>query len=195
MDRIKVLAPSSKLGPYEILSPLGAGGMGEVYRARETKLGRDVALKVLSEALARDSDRVVRLRHEAEVLASLNHHNIATIRGLEESNGIESSLVTLNLGTKNSWDGWNPKIPVGRGMAKKAARIPDRVYPRDLHGILQRVGQQAGLPRLAERRAATQGRVRRDHARLLSREPTHGRPPNGIPHRLPRQSKSSIAKG
>jgi len=76
-----------KVGPYEILAPLGAGGMGEVYRARDTKLNRDVALKVLPEVFARDAERMARFRREAQVLASLNHPNIATIHGLEESNG------------------------------------------------------------------------------------------------------------
>lgn len=79
------LSSGTKLGPYEILTPLGAGGMGEVYRARDTKLGRDVALKVLPEVLARDPDRMARFKREAQLLASLNHPNIATIHGLEES--------------------------------------------------------------------------------------------------------------
>jgi serine/threonine protein kinase/Flp pilus assembly protein TadD len=76
-----------RLGPYQILGPIGAGGMGEVYRARDTKLKRDVALKVLPEAFAKDSARMARFQREAEVLASLNHPNIATIHGLEESDG------------------------------------------------------------------------------------------------------------
>ena len=81
------LNSGKRLGPYEILSPLGAGGMGEVYRARDSKLNRDVALKVLPEGLARDRDRMARFQREAQVLAALNHPNIATIYGLEESNG------------------------------------------------------------------------------------------------------------
>src|SRR5215831_13462686 len=81
------LAASTRLGSYEILAPLGAGGMGEVYRARDSKLGREVALKVLPEAFATDAARMARFRREAQVLASLNHPNIATIYGLEESNG------------------------------------------------------------------------------------------------------------
>ena len=72
---------------YHIVERIGAGGMGEVYRARDTKLGRDVALKVLPEAFARNPERMARFRREAQVLASLNHPNIATIHGLEESNG------------------------------------------------------------------------------------------------------------
>src|SRR5712692_296309 len=77
------LSVGERLGPYEILAPLGAGGMGEVYRARDTKLKRDVALKVLPEAFIRDPGRMTRFQREAEVLASLNHPNIASIYGVE----------------------------------------------------------------------------------------------------------------
>src|SRR5438270_3481295 len=73
------------LGPYEILSSLGHGGMGEVYRANDTNLDREVAIKVLPDSLARDQERLARFKREAKVLASLNHANIATIYGLEES--------------------------------------------------------------------------------------------------------------
>src|SRR5271170_3376302 len=72
-----------KLGHYEILAPIGAGGMGEVYRARDTKLKRDVALKVLPDSCGRDPERMARFQREAEVLASLNHPNIAQIYGVE----------------------------------------------------------------------------------------------------------------
>src|ERR1700691_1655323 len=78
------LSAGIKLGPYEILAPIGAGGMGEVYRARDTKLKRDVALKVLPEVFAKDSGRMMRFQREAEVLAALNHSNIAQIYGVEE---------------------------------------------------------------------------------------------------------------
>ena len=89
------LATGARLGPYEILSPLGAGGMGEVYRARDTKLGRDVALKILPELFASDSDRLARFQREAQVLASLNHPNIAAIYGLEESDAIRAIVMEL----------------------------------------------------------------------------------------------------
>src|SRR5713101_1037988 len=78
------LSAGTRLGPYEILSPLGAGGMGEVYRARDTKLDRDVAIKVLPSALAQHPDRLARFEREAKVLAALNHPNIAIIHGLED---------------------------------------------------------------------------------------------------------------
>src|SRR5712691_11602565 len=71
------LSAGARLGPYEILSALGAGGMGEVYRARDTKLGRDVALKVIPDTFALDPDRLARFQREAQVLASLNHPHIA----------------------------------------------------------------------------------------------------------------------
>src|SRR5947208_16821415 len=79
------LSVGTMLGPYEILSPLGKGGMGEVYRANDTKLDREVAIKVLPDSLGRDPERLARFKREAKVLASLNHANIATIYGLEES--------------------------------------------------------------------------------------------------------------
>src|SRR6266852_2785244 len=78
------IAPGTHLGPYEITAPIGAGGMGEVYRARDTKLGRDVALKILPEAFAHDTDRMARFEREAQVLASLNHPNIAAIYAVEQ---------------------------------------------------------------------------------------------------------------
>src|SRR5688572_15489652 len=77
------LAAGTKLGPYEILAPIGAGGMGEVYRARDTKLNRDVAIKVLPEAFAEDAERLARFTREAQTLAALNHPNIAAIYGIE----------------------------------------------------------------------------------------------------------------
>lgn len=89
------LASSTRLGPYEILTPLGAGGMGEVYRAKDTKLCRDVAIKVLPEAFACDDTRMTRFEREAKVLASLNHPNIASIYGLEESNSTRALVMEL----------------------------------------------------------------------------------------------------
>ena len=81
------LASGTHLGSCEILAPLGAGGMGEVYRARDTKLDRDVAIKVLRESCAADRDRVARFEREAKTLASLNHPNIGQISGLEDGPG------------------------------------------------------------------------------------------------------------
>ena len=89
------LTTGSRLGSYEILGLLGAGGMGEVYRARDTRLKREVAIKVLPEAFAQDADRLARFRREAELLASLNHPNIAAIYGLEESDGVRALVLEL----------------------------------------------------------------------------------------------------
>ncbi len=89
------LVPGTKLGPYEILSALGAGGMGEVYRARDPKLNRDVALKVLLPEVADNPERLARFRREAQTLASLNHPNIAHIHGLEESGGSIALVMEL----------------------------------------------------------------------------------------------------
>ena len=76
-----------KLGQYEVVESIGAGGMGEVYRARDIKLGRDVAIKVLPEEFARDQARLDRFEREARLLAQLNHSNIATLHGFEEHDG------------------------------------------------------------------------------------------------------------
>src|SRR5438093_11420014 len=86
---------ATKLGSYEITGLLGKGGFGEVYRARDTKLKRDVAIKILPEELSRDAERVARFQREAEVLASLNHPNIAAIYDLDEADG--SRFLVLEL--------------------------------------------------------------------------------------------------
>ena len=89
------LAPGTRIGPYEIVSILGAGGMGEVYRARDPKLNRDIALKILPEAFASAADRIARFKREAQVLASLNHPHIAAIYGFEEENGVRALALEL----------------------------------------------------------------------------------------------------
>jgi eukaryotic-like serine/threonine-protein kinase len=89
------LNPGTKIGSYEVVAPLGAGGMGEVYRAHDSRLKRDVAIKVLPEALSRDEERIARFQREAEVLASLNHPNIAAIHHLEQYG--DSQLLILEL--------------------------------------------------------------------------------------------------
>jgi serine/threonine-protein kinase len=89
------LKPGTQVGVYEIVAPIGAGGMGEVYRATDTKLKRDVAIKVLPDDLIGDSERLTRLEREAQVLASLNHPHIASIYGLEESGGVPCLILEL----------------------------------------------------------------------------------------------------
>ena len=89
------LTPGARLGPYQILSAIGSGGMGDVYRARDTKLNRDVAIKVLPDLFASDPERLARFTREAQTLAALNHPNIAHIHGLEESQGIRALVMEL----------------------------------------------------------------------------------------------------
>ncbi len=89
------LTAGSRLGPYQITAPLGAGGMGEVWRARDTQLNRDVAIKVLPEAFAADAERLARFEREAKVLASLNHTNIGHIYGLEQSGDTQALVLEL----------------------------------------------------------------------------------------------------
>src|SRR5262245_22230446 len=89
------LVTGTRLGAYEVLALIGQGGMGEVHRARDTKLDRDVALKVLPETFTADPDRLARFEREAKVLASLNHPNIAAIYGLEEAGGVKALVLEL----------------------------------------------------------------------------------------------------
>src|SRR5262249_46456242 len=92
---LMTLTAGDCLGPYEIVSTLGVGGMGEVYRARDRKLHRDVAIKVLPERVAADPDRVARFERESHVLASLNHPNIAHIYGVEDSTSVRALVLEL----------------------------------------------------------------------------------------------------
>src|SRR5476649_909052 len=89
------LATGTRLGPYEILSALGSGGMGEVYRALDTKLGREVAIKVLGDAMANDPKGLARFTREAHAVAALNHPHIVTIFSIEEHEGVP--LMTMEL--------------------------------------------------------------------------------------------------
>jgi serine/threonine protein kinase len=89
------LVPGTRLGVYEVTGRIGEGGMGEVYRARDTKLNRDVALKILPDAVGRDPERLARFTREAQTLASLNHPNIAHLHGLEESDGGRALVMEL----------------------------------------------------------------------------------------------------
>ena len=89
------LSAGSRIGPYEIVASLGAGGMGEVYRARDPRLGREVAIKVLPEAVALDAERLARFEREARVLAALSHAGIASIFGIEEAGGSRALVMEL----------------------------------------------------------------------------------------------------
>src|SRR6266700_794114 len=89
------LSPGSRIGPYEIAGPLGAGGMGEVYRAHDSRLHRDVAVKTLPAAFSDDPNRLARFQREAQVLAALSHPHIAAVYGLEESGGVRALVMEL----------------------------------------------------------------------------------------------------
>ena len=89
------LIAGTQIGSYQIVSALGAGGMGEVYRAHDTKLGRDVAIKILPSSFAQDAERLARFEREARVLASLNHPNIAQIYGVEEAGDVRALVLEL----------------------------------------------------------------------------------------------------
>ncbi len=127
----------TKLGAYEIQSPLGAGGMGEVYRARDTRLGRDVALKVLPEAFARDAERLGRFRREAQVLASLNHPNIAAIYGFEDSGATHALVMELVEGPTLAERIKQGAIPIEEALpiAKQIAETLEYAHER---GIVHR---------------------------------------------------------
>src|SRR2546426_4278163 len=96
------LPPGSRLGTYEILGPLGAGGMGEVYRARDTRLGREVAVKILPDAVTSSTDRLARFEREARTVAGLNHPNIVTLYSVEDEEGIR--FLTMELVDGQSLD-------------------------------------------------------------------------------------------
>ena len=96
------LSPGTRLGIYEIVSPLGAGGMGEVYRARDTRLSREVAVKVLSDPFGTDPERLQRFEREAQALAALNHPYIAQIYGFDESAGSLALIMELVPGVTRS---------------------------------------------------------------------------------------------
>lgn len=127
----------TKLGAYEILAPLGAGGMGEVYRARDPRLGRDVALKILPEAFARDAERMARLRREAQVLASLNHPNIAAIYGFEDSGATHALVMELVEGPALSARIKQGAIPVEETLPI-ARQIADALEYAHERGIVHR---------------------------------------------------------
>jgi serine/threonine-protein kinase len=131
------LTSGSRLGPYEILSPLGAGGMGEVYRAKDTKLGRDVALKILPASFTNDPERVARFRREAQVLASLNHPHIAQIHGLEAVNGTQFLVLELVDGESLDKRIARGPIPVDEalGIAKQIAEALEAAHEK---GIIHR---------------------------------------------------------
>ena len=131
------LTPGARLGPYEILSALGAGGMGEVYRARDTKLNRDVAIKVLPDLFASDAERLARFMREAQTLASLNHPNIAIIHGLEQTGDVHALVMELVQGEDLSQRIARGAIPLDEALPI-AKQIADALEAAHEQGIIHR---------------------------------------------------------
>jgi eukaryotic-like serine/threonine-protein kinase len=131
------LTTGSRLGPYEIVSPLGAGGMGEVYRARDGKLHREVAIKVLPEAVAEDAERLARFQREAQVLASLNHPHIAAIYGLEKTGSVEALVLELVEGETLAERLAVGAMPIDEALAV-ARQIGDALEAAHEKGIVHR---------------------------------------------------------
>jgi serine/threonine protein kinase/tetratricopeptide (TPR) repeat protein len=131
------LTSGTRLGPYEIVAPLGVGGMGEVYRATDTNLKRQVAIKVLPASVAGDPERLIRFQREAEVLASLNHPNIASIHGLEKSNGIIALVMELVEGPTLADRIAKSAIPIDEALPI-AKQIADALQAAHEQGIVHR---------------------------------------------------------
>ena len=129
--------PGTQLGSYEILSPLGKGGMGEVWRARDQKLGREVAIKTLPEEFAKDEERLARFEREAKLLASLNHPNIAAIYGLEEDNGTRFLVLELVEGDTLAERLKRGAIPVEESL-KLALQIAEALEAAHEKGVIHR---------------------------------------------------------
>ena len=131
------LSVGARLGPYEITGSLGAGGMGEVYRARDTELGREVAVKVLPTAFLQDPERLARFQREAQVLASLNHPSIAAIHGLERSAGVPALVMELVEGETLADRILRGPLPLDE-MVQIARQIADALEVAHDRGVVHR---------------------------------------------------------
>ena len=143
------LTTGTRLGSYEVIALIGAGGMGEVYRAHDTRLGRDVALKVLPELFARDNERMARFEREAKVLASLNHPNIAAIYGLEESGPIRALVMELVEGSTLAERIRSGPVPVDEALPI-AKQVADAVEYAHDHNVIHRDLKPANIKVTAE---------------------------------------------
>jgi eukaryotic-like serine/threonine-protein kinase len=160
------LTPGTRLGAYEIIAAIGSGGMGDVYRARDTTLDRDVAIKVLPEAVAGDADRLARFTREAKTLAALNHPNIAQIYGIEESTGATALVMELVEGEDLS------TIIASGQRHSEAASVSERLS--DSASAAPRGGGPAPAKATAARRSFSEGAASRhleiDHALTIARQ-------------------------
>jgi serine/threonine protein kinase len=161
------LTPGTRLGVYEVTALIGVGGMGEVYRARDTKLDRDVAIKILPEAFAHDADRLARFQREAKTLASLNDPNIAIIHGLEESGGVRALVMELVEGDDLSQRIARGAIPIDEALpiAKQIAEALEAAHEQ---GIIHRDLKPANI------------KVRSDGT-VIHKEPMWSRLPTSTP--------------
>jgi len=132
-----ILAAGTRIGPYEVLSAIGAGGMGEVYRARDTKLDRDVAIKVLPKAFATDPERIARFQREAKTLAALNHPHIAAIYGIEDAGGTHALVMELVEGEDLSQRIARGPIPLDEALSI-AKQIAEALEAAHEQGIIHR---------------------------------------------------------
>src|SRR5438445_5040939 len=137
MARGLALTTGTRLGVYEVTAQIGEGGMGQVFRARDTKLNRDVALKVLPDSFANDPDRLARFTREAQVLASLNHPNIAHIHGLEEADGVTALVLELVEGEDLAQRISRGAIPLDEALPI-AKQIADALEAAHEQGIIHR---------------------------------------------------------
>ena len=158
------ISAGDRLGLYEILAPIGKGGMGEVYRAHDTRLKRDVAIKVLPDVFARDPERMARFQREAEILASLNHPNIATIYGVEDQevpNWADLAGRGLPLEIAQALDAGTREVvcptlselgeEVANYLITQAASSKDelfRIVAKELRGFLENVNLSGELQKL-----------------------------------------------
>jgi len=138
------LTAGTRLGPYEILALLGSGGMGEVYRARDSKLNRDVAIKVLPDQLARDPERLARFEREAQILASLNHPHIAHIHGFDDSTGVSALVMEIVEGLTLAERIAQGPVGVGESL-EMASQIADALEAAHERGIVHRDLKPANL--------------------------------------------------
>jgi len=167
------LAPGTRVGPYAIAALIGEGGMGKVWRAHHTALKRDDALKVLPDAFAADPDRLARFQREAQVLASLNHPNIAHVYGLEQAAGVQALVMELVEGPTLADRIAEGPIPVDEALpiARQIAEALEAAHEQGISSGLSRLLQLAFVFRLC---AAGMASAERNDANAAASRPSAG---------------------